>query len=216
MANIDDAFRIEILSLDDKTLIGTGEPQPNIGLGYEAPQGSLYLRQNATTSGEVYVKFGPNNVDWNLLGSSDVNLTTIGSNDIPVFVDSTRSDKVLSSTMMAIVFTNNKIIDLTWMKLGAESRDPTNGFPVPMNATIVGITTQFINGQGREIDLYIDDVLDTANIITIPNAADAQASNMLLDIDITAAEKFHLRGAAGQGLAQTGRGSVTIYIRWRG
>ena len=57
MANIDDAFRIEILSLDDKTLIGTGEPQPNIGLGYEAPQGSLYLRQNATTSGEVYVKF---------------------------------------------------------------------------------------------------------------------------------------------------------------
>ncbi|RLD75108.1 MAG: hypothetical protein DRJ15_17460 [Bacteroidetes bacterium] len=215
MANIDYAFRVDILSLDDKTLISTGDAQPNTGGGYEAPQGSLYLRQNATTSGEVYVKFGPNDVDWNLLGSSDVNLTTIGSNDIPVFVDSTRSDKVLSSTMIPMVFSGNRLIDSSWMQID-EAKDATSGFVIPFNATIVGIATQFKNGKGREIDLYIDGVLDTADVVTIPNITDAQATDMTLDIDITALEKIQLRGSTSQGLAQTGRGLITIYARWRG
>ena len=70
MANIDDAFRVEVLSLDDLALVGSGLARPNIGAGYEAPQGSLYLRQHGGTEGELYVKFGPADVDWQEAGST--------------------------------------------------------------------------------------------------------------------------------------------------
>ena len=64
MANIDDGFRIELLSLNDEVLIAEGTIQPNIGGGYEAPKGSLYLRYGAGTDGELWLKFGLADVDW--------------------------------------------------------------------------------------------------------------------------------------------------------
>lgn len=65
MANIDDAFRVEKLSLEDQTLIATGANDPTTGAGYNAPVGSLFLR----TNGSVYKKIGPNDVDWVELGT---------------------------------------------------------------------------------------------------------------------------------------------------
>jgi len=70
MANIDNGFRVEILSLDDKVLIGSGTADPSITTGYNAPQGSMYLKQDAGTSGSAYFKFGPADVDWTLIGAS--------------------------------------------------------------------------------------------------------------------------------------------------
>ena len=72
MANIDQGFSTDVLSLNDVNLITSGIVDPTTGAGFEAPQGSLYLRYNSGTSGAVYVKFGPNNVDWALLGSTAV------------------------------------------------------------------------------------------------------------------------------------------------
>lgn len=79
MANIDNAFRVERLSLDDATLITTGDFQPNIGAGFEAPQGSLFLRSNTGTNGELYIKFGPADVDWQLASTSTVTLPVFGT-----------------------------------------------------------------------------------------------------------------------------------------
>ena len=79
MSNIDDGFRVEILSLDDKTLLATGLDQPDILPGYEAPQGSLFLRQSSGSFGELYIKKGPNDIDWvssSSGGSGNVTYTT--------------------------------------------------------------------------------------------------------------------------------------------
>ena len=79
MANIDNGFRVEILSLDDKTLLATGLDQPDILPGFEAPQGSLFLRQSSGTFGELYIKKGPSDVDWvssSSGGSGNITYTT--------------------------------------------------------------------------------------------------------------------------------------------
>jgi len=89
MANIDNGFRVEILSLDDKTLLATGLDQPNILPGYEAPQGSLYLRQSSGTFGELYIKKGPGNTEWvpsaggggNITYTTDVEPTGVNDGD---------------------------------------------------------------------------------------------------------------------------------------
>lgn len=60
MANIDDGFRVEKLSLDDLALVVSHASDPTVGAGYEAPIGSLLLR----TNGVVYRKIGTADVDW--------------------------------------------------------------------------------------------------------------------------------------------------------
>lgn len=66
MANIDEAFTVDVLSLDDKTLIVAGIADPSIGAGFESPVGSLYTR----TNGELYQKINTADVDWVRLSSN--------------------------------------------------------------------------------------------------------------------------------------------------
>jgi len=88
MANIDNGFRVEVLSLDDLALIASGLLQPDTGLGFNAPQGSLYLRQDGGVSGEIYAKFGPADVDWRKLTDTS---------NIPISSVATLSDVVLTN-----------------------------------------------------------------------------------------------------------------------
>lgn len=62
MANIDNGFSVEILSLNDRTLITSGVGDPSIA-GFEAPEGSLYLYKSGTNS-TLFIKRGPGDFDW--------------------------------------------------------------------------------------------------------------------------------------------------------
>ena len=66
MANIDDGFRVEILSIDDETLVATGNFDPS-QTGYEAPVGSLFLSQ----LGDAFIKFDVNDNDWKTIQSNE-------------------------------------------------------------------------------------------------------------------------------------------------
>jgi hypothetical protein len=68
LAHIDSAFRIETLSLSDDVLITQGTIDPSV-TGYEAPEGSLFLRSFGTDSG-LYLKTGQTNTDWVLLSTA--------------------------------------------------------------------------------------------------------------------------------------------------
>lgn len=67
MANIDDAFRIDKLSLNDNILITEGSIDPSSD-GYEAHIGSLYFN---SVTGAIFHKYGPADTDWNKFGEVD-------------------------------------------------------------------------------------------------------------------------------------------------
>lgn len=69
MANIDNAFRIDKVSLSDKALIVEGSIDPS-DVGYEAPIGSLYLND---ITGETYHKIDTADTDWISSGNIDPN-----------------------------------------------------------------------------------------------------------------------------------------------
>ena len=65
MADIDSGFRLEVLSLDDLTLVTSRDNDPV--LGELAPAGSLFLRQynsGINRDGELFIKIGPLDTDW--------------------------------------------------------------------------------------------------------------------------------------------------------
>lgn len=89
MANIDDAFTIDKLSLDDNLLITSGISDPTIGIGYEAPIGSLYAR----TNGVLYQKTNTADVDWTPLST---NLDNILNNTLEPTGITNRTDSNVS------------------------------------------------------------------------------------------------------------------------
>lgn len=102
MANIDDAYTIDKLSFDDNLLVTSGANDPSIGIGYEAPVGSLYIR----TNGSLYQKNNSADVDWILIGSgnSTDELVKISSNDTTAgFLNG----KLLTGTSLSIVENND-------------------------------------------------------------------------------------------------------------
>jgi hypothetical protein len=69
MANIDNAYTVPKLSINDNVLVVDGNFDPTTGAGYEAPVGSLFLRSD---TGALYQKTGPADTDWalNSVGSA--------------------------------------------------------------------------------------------------------------------------------------------------
>lgn len=76
MANIDKAFTVDKLSLDDIVLITTGADDPSTGAGYEAPVGSMYLR---SVNGEIYIKSDTNDTDWVKTGPLPIPVNIVGN-----------------------------------------------------------------------------------------------------------------------------------------
>lgn len=83
MANIDNSFTVETLSINDQVLIATGAFDPKTGAGYEAPVGSIFIRQAGVLS-TLYVKTGSNDVDWTVITTANDVYT---SEDISDFVE---------------------------------------------------------------------------------------------------------------------------------
>jgi len=62
LSNIDRGFSVEVMSLNDITLVTSGEFDPRIS-GYEAPEGSMFAYKSGTDS-TLLIKKGPLDTDW--------------------------------------------------------------------------------------------------------------------------------------------------------
>lgn len=81
MANIDDAFRVDKLSLNDVLLITDGTSDPSTGAGYEAPVGSLFLL-SASTSSALYVKTNTGNTNWDKIWAGTKTASDVGLGNV--------------------------------------------------------------------------------------------------------------------------------------
>src|SRR5574343_557540 len=94
MANIDDAFRIDKLSLNDNILITEGAIDPSV-VGYEANPGSLFFN---SITGAVYHKYGPSDTDWNRFGEIDAAATFAALKEPTGYISRTDSTLTFNTT----------------------------------------------------------------------------------------------------------------------
>ena len=87
---------------------------------------------------------------------------------------------------------------------------------MPHNCTIIKATAMTVdnNGNTKNIDLYVDDILNTSSIMTFSGGAgEDEDSDVTLNIDISAGEKLQLRGDTSGGTVEDT--TVTLFVKWR-
>lgn len=153
MANIDDAFRVERLSLDDVVLIAHGTDDPSTGGGYEAPVGSLYLR----TDGNLYRKTGSLVTDWSNSMPSAQELSSIvvaaaytANDKILIFVNTTSN--AVTITLPAAADFTHKFFHIKWIT-----------GPARYKVTILAQSGEYID---NEAGVILGLLLDSLNIVS--------------------------------------------------
>ena len=165
--------------------------------------GTVLTADSAETEG---VRWGP---------SSGVTISIIDGQPVPTFIDNTRANKVVSIETVTFMWAENIVSNNDWLNIGGTS-DAAIGHVMPHNSTIIKITAKTTdnNGNSKDLDLYVDDVLDTSSIASFSGApGEDEFTDVTLNIDISAGEKIQLRGdAAGGSIDDT---TVTLFVKWR-
>jgi len=149
MANIDKAFDVELLSLNDSMLIAAGTSDPSSG-GFEAPRGSLYLQQ-LPSGGELWTKYGDLDTDWRRFTD---NFVRVSSNDT---TSGYLLNKLSAGTNITLTETNdggNESITINGIGSGALS-DDLSAVTAGLAANIA-INTTFTNVQWPQTFLEND------------------------------------------------------------
>ncbi len=125
-------------------------------------------------------------------------------------------DVVYSVESQTYQFSDNSIDDNDWIDIGGAS-DALSGFIMPLDATIVSVTahTEDANGNDYNIDVYVDQVLDTAGIANLAGAAEESDSDPTLNIDVDAGQKINLRADRQSGSGKLGDTVIVLTVRWR-
>ena len=145
MANIDEAFEIELLSLNNNALLVSAAADPTIGVGYEAPLGSLYLR----TTGALYIKTTTADVGWTMASAGGTTIDEL----VKISVNDTTAglliDKLAVGTNISLVETNDGSNETLTVNVLPDNFDSLTDVvitgPVSTNSTITWNGTSWVN-----------------------------------------------------------------------
>lgn len=147
---------------------------------------------------------------------SPVTITIIDGQPVVTFVDTTRTNKILSVETVTFMWAENVVSNNDWLKIG-QTNDAAIGHIMPHDCTIIKVTAKTTDNKGnsKKLDLYVDGVLNTSSVISFSGTpGEDKFSDITLNIDISAEQKIQLRGDATSGSIDDT--TVTLFMKWRG
>jgi hypothetical protein len=126
--------------------------------------------------------------------------------------DATRSDKILSSESMTLVYSENKINNMDWVQIGGAS-DSDSGYIMPFDGTVIRATAHCENAKGNTFNFHLyKNTASMGSIFEISGSDEQTASALDLDIDFDAGDKLRLRGIGDGNIEDT---VIVVWIKWR-
>jgi len=129
--------------------------------------------------------------------------------------DPNRSDKILSVNDIYLSFGENRISSNDWIIPVANASSADSSHIAFKDATIVSAfyNCEDANGLSKDINLYINDTLETTLFTTLPNDNTYQQEiNNSLNIDVLSGDRIRVRGGSGGNIEDT---VVCLIIKWR-
>lgn len=152
------------------------------------------------------------------LPSSDVYLDTINGNLMPVYVDTGRSNKVLSSAKEMFSFGENNLADNDWITPAGNATNADSGHVMDEDKTVTAaaFTCEDDNGETKNLDLYINNAF-VATLFTTDGSSGLNTDfDNALNIDVSQGDRLQMRaGDNGGGANDIEDTVVNIYLRGR-
>lgn len=150
-------------------------------------------------------------------GGSITGLTTTIINGQPMLTleDTTRGSKILSVDEQVLVWSDNRVTDLDWMRIG-RAANADSGYIADFDGTIVYASAHCEDtaGNAKDIRIYIDGA-DVGSIGTLSGGTNIEINNTGLNFDFSQGQKIRIR--ARQGFGGPIRDTVVkLTIKWRG
>lgn len=144
-----------------------------------------------------------------------VDVTTINSQPMLTLIDTTRGNKILSVAENNMIFSDNKLDDQDWMRIG-EAADADSGYIAQFDGTLVYASAHCENtgANSKEIHLYIDGT-DSATLGTLSGGTNATFNNTTLNVNFDQGDRIRLRAEDGSGGAIEDT-VVKLTVKWRG
>jgi len=148
-------------------------------------------------------------------GVPGMTLTVINGQPMITLEDTTRANKILSVAEQSVVYAENALSDLDWIRIGT-TNDADSGFISTYDGTLIAISAhcENTNGNSKDINLFIDGV-DQGSLGTLTGGANALINDTVLNIDFNQGQRIRLRAMNGTGgnIQDT---NVKLTIKWRG
>jgi hypothetical protein len=130
-------------------------------------------------------------------GVAGLTTTVINGQPMLTLADTTRANKVLSVSEQVLVYAENRLSHLDWIRISTTA-DADSGYVADFDGTITSITAHCENtgAAAKDIVLYIDGA-QTATIGNLSGGANATSNDQTLDIDFTQGQRLRLRAQNG-------------------
>lgn len=154
------------------------------------------------------------NIADGVLAIEGLELSTIDGEIILTFNDTTRT-KRLSVETVTVMWNDPLLSANEYLEMGGAAHADL-GFVLPHDATLVKATGAVgdNNGNSRDIDLYVNQTLDTASILSFSGASGPDTdADVTLDIDLSAGDVVTLRGDSTSG--DLDDIAVVLFFKWR-
>lgn len=141
--------------------------------------------------------------------------TVINGQPMLTLADTTRSNKVLSVSEQVLVFAENRISHLDWIRI-ATTADAESGYVADFDGTVTSITAhcENTNTNAKDIRLYVDNV-DVASLASLTGGTNSTSADSTLNIDFTQGQRIRLR-AEGNTTGPVEDTVIKITVKWRG
>jgi len=149
----------------------------------------------------------------NIMGLGGVAISTINGQEILTLVDTTRSNKILSTSETEFTWSENRLNNNDWISIGG-ARDARTGHIMPLNGTIVRITahTSDDNNVAKVVNLYVDGTL-TGAVGNFPGSGgESTIVDSTVNVDFIQGSKLRLRAGTGGAIEDT---TISMFVKWR-
>ncbi len=146
---------------------------------------------------------------------AQVYIATIGGQPKPVYVDSSKSGKVLSVEMSNYWWAEAALSNNDWVQIG-HANDADAGWIMPFDGTIVGVTAHCENnptGNAKDMRFYVNTTQVDASFIQIPAGTNQTVNDQTKNFDFSAGDRLRFRaGSSGGTINDT---VISLLVKWR-
>jgi len=157
-------------------------------------------------------------IAWKPAGTSGIPgtaVTIINGQPTLTLVDTTRNNKILSVAEIPIAYTDNKLKNNEWLRVG-NSNHAMSGFIAEFNGTLTFASGQCqrVRNNDKDIHLYINNV-DLGSIGSYTGSSNSTFINTTIDIDFNQGDLIRLRAKDGTP-GKIEDTVVKLILKWRG